>query len=146
MCAENDRQIFGDRVVDSGSIQQRSQNPNVSQSSQHHQDVRPLRRPITHLHHLINSYGWATLPTVQTQLAYALGQSCRLYEADLYFYWWASQQQDYSQRSQALEYCFAWSNTILIKGVIKLCDFGWSVHLDNKMRTTFCGTPLYVCP
>ena len=39
------------------------------------------------------------------------------------------------------EVCF-----MLFKGVIKLCDFGWSVHLDNKMRTTFCGTPLYVCP
>ncbi len=30
--------------------------------------------------------------------------------------------------------------------MLKLCDFGWSVHQDNKMRTTFCGTPLYVCP
>ncbi|MCB0370483.1 MAG: protein kinase [Bdellovibrionales bacterium] len=29
---------------------------------------------------------------------------------------------------------------------MKLCDFGWSVHQDNKLRTTFCGTPLYVCP
>ncbi len=30
--------------------------------------------------------------------------------------------------------------------MIKLCDFGWSVYQDNKLRTTFCGTPLYVCP
>jgi serine/threonine protein kinase len=30
--------------------------------------------------------------------------------------------------------------------VVKLCDFGWSVYLDNKLRSTFCGTPLYVCP
>jgi serine/threonine protein kinase len=37
-------------------------------------------------------------------------------------------------------------NIVAHEGVYKLCDFGWSVHLDNKMRTTFCGTPLYVCP
>lgn len=37
-------------------------------------------------------------------------------------------------------------NIVLHEGVYKLCDFGWSVALGNKMRTTFCGTPLYVCP
>ena len=37
-------------------------------------------------------------------------------------------------------------NIHLFQNVIKLCDFGWSVHLDNKLRTTFCGTPIYVCP
>ena len=29
---------------------------------------------------------------------------------------------------------------------MKLCDFGWSVHMDKNLRTTFCGTPLYVSP
>ena len=29
---------------------------------------------------------------------------------------------------------------------MKLCDFGWSVRRDEKLRKTFCGTPLYVCP
>jgi aurora kinase len=29
---------------------------------------------------------------------------------------------------------------------VKLCDFGWSVHMDKNLRSTFCGTPLYVCP
>jgi serine/threonine protein kinase len=33
-----------------------------------------------------------------------------------------------------------------MQNVIKLCDFGWSVYQDNRLRTTFCGTPLYVCP
>lgn len=37
-------------------------------------------------------------------------------------------------------------NVVLHDSVVKLCDFGWSVHQDNGMRTTFCGTPLYVCP
>lgn len=33
-----------------------------------------------------------------------------------------------------------------MQGVIKLCDFGWSVYCDTTLRTTFCGTPLYVGP
>lgn len=28
----------------------------------------------------------------------------------------------------------------------KLCDFGWSAFLNDSMRETFCGTPLYVSP
>lgn len=37
-------------------------------------------------------------------------------------------------------------NIVLHENIIKLCDFGWSVHRDQKLRSTFCGTPLYVCP
>ena len=37
-------------------------------------------------------------------------------------------------------------NIVLHENVIKLCDFGWSVYQDNRLRTTFCGTPIYVCP
>lgn len=33
-----------------------------------------------------------------------------------------------------------------IQGIVKLCDFGWSVHRDANLRTTFCGTPVYLCP
>lgn len=29
---------------------------------------------------------------------------------------------------------------------IKLCDFGWSVKWENKMRNTFCGTLDYMAP
>lgn len=32
------------------------------------------------------------------------------------------------------------------ENVLKLCDFGWSVYCDSNLRTTFCGTPLYVGP
>lgn len=28
----------------------------------------------------------------------------------------------------------------------KLCDFGWAAYACGDSRTTFCGTPLYVCP
>jgi aurora kinase len=32
-------------------------------------------------------------------------------------------------------------------GVVKLTDFGWSVHNPDKtMRETICGTPLYLSP
>lgn len=37
-------------------------------------------------------------------------------------------------------------NIVLQDNVIKLCDFGWSVYCDSALRTTFCGTPLYVGP
>lgn len=29
---------------------------------------------------------------------------------------------------------------------VKLCDFGWSVHLDEKRRKTVCGTLQYLAP
>lgn len=30
---------------------------------------------------------------------------------------------------------------------IKICDFGWSVYNPGKeLRSTFCGTPLYLAP
>lgn len=35
---------------------------------------------------------------------------------------------------------------MLHEGVIKLCDFGWSVYRGSQLRTTFCGTPLYLSP
>ena len=29
---------------------------------------------------------------------------------------------------------------------MKICDFGWSVCRSGELRSTFCGTPLYVSP
>ena len=29
---------------------------------------------------------------------------------------------------------------------MKLCDFGWAVYCPDNLRSTFCGTPLYVSP
>lgn len=34
---------------------------------------------------------------------------------------------------------------LFIQGMVKLCDFGWSIS-SKTMRETFCGTPLYVSP
>ncbi len=34
----------------------------------------------------------------------------------------------------------------IFQGVHKLCDFGWAAYTKGDTRTTFCGTPLYVCP
>jgi serine/threonine protein kinase len=31
-------------------------------------------------------------------------------------------------------------------GVIKLADFGWSVHTPSQRRKTVCGTPDYLPP
>ena len=33
-----------------------------------------------------------------------------------------------------------------MKGVYKLCDFGWAAYAKGESRSTFCGTPLYVSP
>jgi serine/threonine protein kinase len=30
--------------------------------------------------------------------------------------------------------------------VVKITDFGWSVRRDGRLRNTFCGTPVYLCP
>lgn len=27
-----------------------------------------------------------------------------------------------------------------------MCDFGWAVYCHDRLRSTFCGTPLYVSP
>jgi serine/threonine protein kinase len=37
-------------------------------------------------------------------------------------------------------------NVMLHEGVVKVCDFGWSVYRGVNLRTTFCGTPLYLSP
>ena len=33
-----------------------------------------------------------------------------------------------------------------IQDTVKICDFGWSVHLEEDLRSTVCGTPLYFSP
>lgn len=30
--------------------------------------------------------------------------------------------------------------------MVKICDFGWAVYHNLNLRSTFCGTPLYVSP
>jgi len=35
---------------------------------------------------------------------------------------------------------------VIIEGLAKICDFGWSVYCPRDFRTTFCGTPLYLSP
>lgn len=38
-------------------------------------------------------------------------------------------------------------NLLLDKdGNIKLCDFGWSVQQDDKLRSTYCGTRDMMAP
>lgn len=38
-------------------------------------------------------------------------------------------------------------NIVLSHGIVKLCDFGWSVNAEGKeLRDTVCGTPLYASP
>ena len=46
---------------------------------------------------------------------------------------------------QAIKYPAPRGTPILMKDVVKLCDFGWAVH-SPLMRGTRCGTPLYASP
>ena len=32
------------------------------------------------------------------------------------------------------------------KNIVKLCDFGWCIKIENKPRTTYCGTTEYMAP
>lgn len=50
-----------------------------------------------------------------------------------------------SQRFETLKYHISQCKSTIIQGLIKLCDFGWSIS-SKTMRETFCGTPLYVSP
>lgn len=34
----------------------------------------------------------------------------------------------------------------LLKGVPKICDFGWAAYCPKEVRSTLCGTPLYLSP
>ncbi len=36
-------------------------------------------------------------------------------------------------------------NILIWDGMVKICDFGWAVH-SPLLRSTRCGTPLYVSP
>ena len=34
----------------------------------------------------------------------------------------------------------------MMKGTVKISDFGWAVHSGNGMRRTISGSPLYYSP
>lgn len=34
----------------------------------------------------------------------------------------------------------------IIQGMAKICDFGWAVYEPQELRSTLCGTPLYLAP
>lgn len=52
----------------------------------------------------------------------------------------------YSPGHQAIEYCLSSCNCFISQGFAKICDFGWSVFNSKQLRSTLCGTPLYLSP
>lgn len=50
-----------------------------------------------------------------------------------------------SSRLKALEHHLPKRTCIVRKGLVKICDLGWSIG-SSTLRATFCGTPLYVSP
>lgn len=52
----------------------------------------------------------------------------------------------YLQENNILHRDLKPENLLSCDGIIKLADFGWSVHSKAVTRTTFCGTLLYMAP
>lgn len=52
---------------------------------------------------------------------------------------------DYMHENEIIHRDLKPENIIYQCGLVKICDFGWSIS-TNIMRGTFCGTPLYVSP
>lgn len=128
------------------AIHSRVEDPDVPLSPEYHQNVWIFRWWNPHLHHFGGRNRRTTISSAEEIIAYDLDKSCTHNQASL----WSSQRnpflKDYPSRYQALKYRPSRCKPSSIQNVIKLCDFGWSVYQDNKLRTTFCGTPLYVCP
>ncbi len=53
--------------------------------------------------------------------------------------------RNHSQGHQARKHHLPKRTLLSTQGLIKICDFGWSIS-SKTMRETFCGTPLYVSP
>ena len=54
---------------------------------------------------------------------------------------------EYIQRLHIIHRDIKPENILLSNDIIKLADFGWSIHQkSNKLRTTFCGTAEYMPP
>lgn len=53
--------------------------------------------------------------------------------------------RDHPPRPEAIEHHLPQRKLPTTQGLIKICDFGWSIS-SKTMRETFCGTPLYVSP
>jgi len=146
MCTKANIKEIIKRWRDYWTICTLGEDSNVFESSKYCKDVWLLRRRTAYLYHS-RSWIWRTvISSVKEVTSTSLSKNCVCNEAGLWSGSVDSFFKDYTPWYQTWEHSSSLSKTIFMQNVLKLCDFGWSVHQDNKMRTTFCGTPLYVCP
>ena len=72
--------------------------------------------------------------------AYSRHRAANLQGVGLY-----ARMRDHPPRPEALKHHLPQCKLPTTQGLIKICDFGWSIS-SKTMRETFCGTPLYVSP
>ena len=64
--------------------------------------------------------------------------------------WYLSQMVDafiYLHQKHVVHRDIKPENILLgVKDILKIADFGWSVHAPSLQRTTFCGTLDYLAP
>lgn len=75
----------------------------------------------------------------------ALGHDAEHRESSLPSAGLHARERDHPPGPQTIKYHLPGGTNASIQGLVKICDFGWSIS-TNTMRGTFCGTPLYVSP
>ena len=120
-------------------------NPIVSQPSQHSPSLYFLRRLKIDLFSSGDMLFRWTLQFPEEKQKNIRGTDQSDCTADLSSTWLHALMLNYSQRSKTWKYHLSQCTHINIQGLVKICDFGWSIS-SKSMRQTFCGTPLYVSP
>lgn len=116
-----------------------------SKPPKHSKDVHLLRRQKLHLSGTLALLFGAALQFFEEEKENTRRNDQEYRAADMQSFGLYARKLDHTQGSQARK-CYLPLRTLTpIKGLVKICDFGWSIS-TNIMRDTFCGTPLYVSP
>ena len=146
MCSQGDIEETSALGIDNLAIYTLGQNPDVLEPSQYHKNVRMFWWCGKYIHHSGGGNGRAIIPPAEKISASVGDQDSICHAAGMLSGELNSFFENYTQGHKTWEHSPSRCIYHYMKNIIKLCDFGWSVHQDNKLRTTFCGTPLYVCP
>ncbi len=108
-----------------------TQNPDVPQPSQHHQNVRLFWRLKKHLYHFVG-WNWRTaLPLSQKITDSSRGQSRLSDETSLRSCQWNSLSQDHSSRYKTLKYCSSWRTFIINIRILSSCVISDGVFIKT---------------
>ena len=80
---------------------------------------------------------------------FALSKNCKCFsESTAFYYFIQALNAVYFLHLHSIIHRDLKPENLLIdeNNILKLCDFGWSVLINNSKRTTFCGTVEYMAP